>query len=235
MRTRPGKQKAQALLSDRNLSQAWTVYTQFEDEHDGFYIYTDDRTGYSRREYNYVPVGYTKNEKGVIVNLDGSFLTGEQNDAFYRAVDEYDRTHKQERILVDVVAKLVQYGSISEAQFGLVEKMLFQINHRSEIEAQHKAEAEAAAPCPSGRIEIAGLILSTKEEDGPYGRTTKMLVQADSGYKVFGNRPSKSNAGRGQRIRFTATVTVSAKDSKFGYFSRPVGLVEIATVREVVA
>lgn len=140
---------------------------------------------------------------------------------------------KDEQIVVDVVGKLVQYGNLSEKQTAFLGNLLVRIDNRPEREAAEKAAREAAADCPSGRIEIQGTVLSVKtEDDGPYGPTTRMLVQADAGYKVYGSRPSNQIGPdgqtldprcfeRGDRVMFTATVQPSSDDPKFGFFKRP--------------
>ena len=55
-----------------------------------------------------------------------------------------------------------------------------------------------------------------------YGDVLKMLVQDDLGFRVWGSVPvSLEDAERESRITFTATVTASDKDAKFGFFKRP--------------
>lgn len=128
----------------------------------------------------------------------------------------------EEATIRNIVGKLVQYGSASEKQFEFIGKLLAQIPNRNAVAAQRQAEADAAAPCPSGRMVIEGTVLTVKVDDGGYyGPTTKILVKHDSGWKVWGTRPSGTNAERGDKVRFTATVKVSDKDPKFGYYSRP--------------
>lgn len=51
-----------------------------------------------------------------------------------------------------------------------------------------------------------------------------MLVQHETGYKLWGTVPSDllSNGGlKGAAVEFTARVQRSDKDEKFGFFSRP--------------
>jgi hypothetical protein len=128
----------------------------------------------------------------------------------------------EENTIRDIVGKLVQYGSVTEKTFTFIGKLLNDIEHRAEIEAKRKAETEAAAPVPSGRFVIEGIVLSLRlKEEGPFGPTTKMLVQHETGWKVYGTCPSSLDAQKGNRIKFTGTVTVSNNDTKFGYFSRP--------------
>jgi hypothetical protein len=143
--------------------------------------------------------------------------------AVYKAY-EYGQP-KQEEIVADIVGKLVQYGSVSDKSLNYVRSLVNQIENRAAIEAQRKAETDAAAPVPTGRITIEGIVLTTKNVDSAYGPVVKMLVQHDSGYKVWGTKPGSFVTKRGDRISFTATVTSKPEDLKFGYFSRPTNAV----------
>jgi len=125
----------------------------------------------------------------------------------------------------DVVSKLVRYGSISEKQVGFLRFLLRKIADRPQVEARRAAEREAAAPVPvtDARVLVEGEVVSVKVVDGNYGRQTKILVKADAGWKVYGTCPSVLlGVERGERVRFTAAVTPSRDDPKFGFFSRPV-------------
>jgi hypothetical protein len=134
--------------------------------------------------------------------------------------NEYQVGGKEETI-IDIVGKLVRYGSVSEKSINYLGSLLYQIANRATIEAERKAQTDAAAPVPSGRIVIEGIVLTTRVDDTPYGTVTKMLVQHDTGWKVWGSKPSSLNVTRGARIRFTATVEASPTDLKFGFYSRP--------------
>lgn len=129
----------------------------------------------------------------------------------------------EEDTVADIVGKLVRYGSISEKQAAFVAKLLEQIDRRAEIAAARKAEHDAAAPIPAfeGRASVEGEIVSIKVIDGYYGTTTKIVVKADDGWKIYGSMPSSIDAERGARIRFDAAITVSEDDAKFGFFKRP--------------
>ena len=74
---------------------------------------------------------------------------------------------------------------------------------------------------PNGRQVITGVLLGKKYQDSEYGSVLKMLVQDDRGFKVWGSKPSTLKADRTDRIQFTATVTPSDTDPKFGFFKRP--------------
>lgn len=140
----------------------------------------------------------------------------------------------EEKTISDIVSKLVRYGSVSERQLAFVRVLLDKILARKEIEAKRAAEAEAAAPVPvvNGRMVIVGKVLSTKVQEGRFGSQLKMLVQADSGFKVWGTVPSSLTVERGDRVQFEAAVTPSNDDPKFGFFSRPSKAVTLAAANE---
>lgn len=89
---------------------------------------------------------------------------------------------------------------------------------RAELDAAHEAGEDA----PEGRVVITGTVLAFKVQESMYGDVLKMLVQDDRGFRVWGSVPSSlDDAERESRITFTATVTASDKDAKFGFFKRP--------------
>ena len=125
----------------------------------------------------------------------------------------------EESTIRDIVSKLVKYGDISEKAERYLHVLVKKIASRAERAATRAAEAEAAAPCPTGRIEVTGTVVALKVVDGFYGPSTKMLVKAESGFKVWGTRTA--NFEKGDKVRFTATVEPSKDDPKFGFFKRP--------------
>jgi len=128
-----------------------------------------------------------------------------------------NRIGRQEAIITDIVTKVVQYGSISEAQARFVKSLLSQIADRPRLEAIDAAAADF--PVTSERIEIVGEVLSIKEVESQYGITWKMLVRAQAGWKVWVTAPG--NPGKGDKVRFFAKVQPSKDDPKFGFGSRP--------------
>jgi hypothetical protein len=128
----------------------------------------------------------------------------------------------EENTINDMVRNLVRYGSLTEKQEAFMRKLLSTINTREEVAAKRAAEKAQAADCPKGRMVITGTVLSTKMSDGIYGSVLKMLVKTEGGYTVYGTVPSGLEAERGSVVTFKATVEPSDKDSKHGYFSRPI-------------
>lgn len=178
-------------------------------------------------------------EDGTRIKKDG--LTGSQCSAFWdehRGCDDgYKRYianpvvnsaygdfyNEMGRTLCDING----WGHLTEGQEAAVRKMM----ERAEATVQRwDEERNNAQPCPEGRIEITGKIISMKEKETAYGFVTKMLVKSDSGFMVFGTCPSSipktycKHQGWdsvGKKIVFTATVTRSKDDDKFGFFKRP--------------
>lgn len=54
---------------------------------------------------------------------------------------------------------------------------------------ERMAQEPQAAPVIEGRIVITGKILTVKQQDSAYGQVTKMLVQDERGFKVWGTMP----------------------------------------------
>ena len=91
---------------------------------------------------------------------------------------------------------------------------------KDEKSARDKAHHEGE-DVPNGRQVITGVILGMRPQASEYGSVLKMLVQDDRGFRVWGSVPSKLDCNREDHIEFTATVTQSDKDTKFGFFKRP--------------
>jgi hypothetical protein len=127
-------------------------------------------------------------------------------------------------LIVDIIGKLIRYGSISEKQVEFLRKLLLDVKDAEVIAARRAAETAAAAPVPvtNERIEVVGEILSSKVVDSDFGSTLKILVKHASGFKVWGTAPlSLESTEKGTVIAFSARVQPSADDPKFGFFSRP--------------
>jgi hypothetical protein len=127
----------------------------------------------------------------------------------------------EERTIVDIVGKLVKYGSSSDKAVNYIGVLLKKIADRAVVEAQRAAEAALAADCPEGKVTVKGEVVSTKIQDGFYGKQLKMLVKDESGYKVWGSVPAALDVERGTRVVFVATIERSKDDPKFGFFKRP--------------
>ena len=104
---------------------------------------------------------------------------------------------------------------------------LYKLQRLAEEKSQAERDARDAAhqngeDAPEGRVEITGTVLCFKWQGSDYGDVLKMLVQDDRGFRVWGSVPkSLDDAERDSRITFTATITQSDRDAKFGFFKRP--------------
>ena len=104
----------------------------------------------------------------------------------------------------------------------LIRLQKYQQEQREVQRAERDAAHEAGENAPEGRVVITGTVLAFKRQESMYGDVLKMLVQDDRGFRVWGSVPlSLEDAERESRITFTATVTASDKDAKFGFFKRP--------------
>ena len=104
---------------------------------------------------------------------------------------------------------------------------LYKLQRLAEEKSKAEREARDAAhqngeDAPEGRVEITGTVLCFKWQESDYGDVLKMLVQDDRGFRVWGSVPkSLDDAERDSRITFTAAITRSDRDPKFGFFKRP--------------
>lgn len=171
MKFKAGKQKAQAMLDDCGLLDAWGIYNAQTDKTDKNFLW----------KWNTVK---------------------------------------------SVVDTIIKNGSISERQEGFLRKLVDEINSWDKVQAERQAKRDAeraiAEDCPNGRIFVIGEVVSVKCIDTDYGVRQVMTVKSDRGFLVWGSVPSNiDDLSKGDRVSFTATVTRSDKDSKFGFFKRP--------------
>ena len=153
-------------------------------------------------------------------------------------IDWCDKNAERNELEATLDEGFVTYGKLSEKQCAIVrERIKGDTKRQAEWEAKRAEEAALAEPVPSGRHVITGVVLSTREEERSFGYNmsdwcTKLLVKDDRGFKVWGTAASSicplKDAGddgvcKGDTVTFTATLTPSDDDSKFGFFKRPSG------------
>ena len=93
---------------------------------------------------------------------------------------------------------------------------------KAKRDAERAAEDEAAEEAPTGRVEVKGVVLSTKYQDSEIGSTKKMLVLTEAGWKLWPTVPRarlETDAGDANHIK--VTVTPSDDDAKFAFGKRP--------------
>lgn len=129
-----------------------------------------------------------------------------------------------ERKLKDVMYGVITYGKMTDKQASFIKSLVAQCDPKvaAEREAKQAAVKAEAADCPTGRVEITGSVISTKAQASDFGTVQKMLVQHATGYRVWVSIPSGICAERGVEVTFTATITPSKNDPKFGFGSHPV-------------
>ncbi|KKK55632.1 hypothetical protein LCGC14_3072610, partial [marine sediment metagenome] len=127
----------------------------------------------------------------------------------------------EETTIGDIVYKLVKYGSLSDRQISFLSSLLNKIDTRVERQAKRDAERAVADDCPTGKMEIIGVVVKTDMHENDWGVRDVMTVKDDRGFLVWGTSPSAHSIEKGDRVSFHATVTPSDSDSKFGFFKRP--------------
>lgn len=136
---------------------------------------------------------------------------------------------KQEANICDIVGKIEQYGSPSDRQLAFLRALVSQIATREEREAKFAAERALAADIPEGRcknVQCTVLKVERKHYDFDDVGRLVMTVKADAGWVVWGSVPANLvGVEKGGKIERTATLTRSDRDSKFGFFKRPIGRV----------
>lgn len=150
-----------------------------------------------------------------IVKLVATFVAENPDLAFMA-----DKTHAHtNEFVADVSRKLRTYGELSERQVSAVRKAVV----RDAEYAARKAEQaeEIKAPAPSGTVTVTGTVVSTKWHESQYGSTLKWTVKSDEGFLVWGTVPSNVTVERGDRVTFTANLTVSDRDECFAFGKRP--------------
>lgn len=161
--------------------------------------------------------------------LEGNGM-GRAWEIYKGSVNSNDVLPYEERTVASIVGNLIRYGSLTERQENFVASLLRKIETRPEREKEKKerearwaAEKAVAKNCPTGRVVVGGEVLKTAERETHFGLVWKMLVKTDDGYMVWSTIPSAApgNLGRGDRIKFRATLTPSKDDPKFGFAKRP--------------
>jgi hypothetical protein len=129
--------------------------------------------------------------------------------------------------LADIARKSRQYGSASDKQMQLVERLVSEQDAKwaSFVEKQRaRGQEPAKGPIPAAgqRHLIEGVVVAQKSVETPYGTAFKMLVALDNGARLWGTEPSSlSEVAKGDRVRFVAKVEASKDDASFGFYSRP--------------
>ncbi len=129
----------------------------------------------------------------------------------------------------DVYGKLNRYGVISDRQISAL-LASWERDHQREAnrivrEREEAVRRETAQPAPNGRATVIGKIVSASQRATSFGLVWKMLVQLDSGAKVWCSVPTaltvRARELRDKRIKFSAKFTPKTDDPTFAFGSRP--------------
>lgn len=135
--------------------------------------------------------------------------------------------------LVDITNRARQYGSVSDKQVALIERLMGWLDEaeqrRVAREAERAAKTASDVTLPTeGRQQITGEIVSISTQDNDFGVRIVMTVRDDRGFAVWGTLPRSLDPGhgsldnlRGKRCTFTAAIEASDRDPLFGFFKRP--------------
>lgn len=121
----------------------------------------------------------------------------------------------------DMGRRFDRTGELSDKQVRFLLKLRRQVEENKTRQAERQAERAEAADCPEGRVEIVGEVLKTEWRDNDWGGKLVQTVKSDEGFLVWGTVPSSVSVERGDRVRFTAQVSPSDDDPKFGFYKRP--------------
>ncbi len=162
------------------------------------------------------------------LELLGDPLTSAQAEAAVKWAQEMEPRGDFERNLRAVARS----AYIGPKAFGVAAYLPVAYARHLDQEAEREAAPTAPAlPCPEGRVEIEGVVTSFRAHDNGYQTVLKMTVAADDGWRVWVTCPAaiEEQVERGDRVRFTATVTRSDDDETFGWAKRPTRADVVAT------
>lgn len=132
------------------------------------------------------------------------------------------------RIVQDIRAKLIQWGSLTDAQAGLVRKLAREARERA------IRPAEVKVPAPEGKQTVRGEVVSVKEHASDFGYTMKMTVKVEAAggvFLVWVTVPKGLVVERGNHVEFTATLTRSDRDPGFAFGKRPTAASKLEVAR----
>jgi hypothetical protein len=121
-------------------------------------------------------------------------------------------------ILRDMLRKLNQYGSLSQAQIDFALRLSAELARPKEEKPE-----EVHVPAPTGRVEVQGVVVSVKGHESDWGYTEKMTVKVetpDGSWLCWATVPSCLDVERGNRIAFTATLE-PGREPHFAFAKRP--------------
>jgi hypothetical protein len=147
-------------------------------------------------------------------NLLGCHLFGTTDQEFRQFAQSF-------AILTDLVHKLRKWG-LSEKQVTFLKSLCEKFVDLPRTITINREKDAARADAPEGKVVVRGTVLTVKDVEGYYGYEYKMLIEHETGYKVWVTVPKKiSDVVRGNVVEMTMNLTISNKDPKFAYGKRP--------------
>lgn len=137
--------------------------------------------------------------------------------AVYQAIQENGWTGNG--FVNDIYGKAWEYD-LTPAQAEGAVLALQQDQEAAAVEAERMSSIPPIIERES--VEIEGQVIAARWQDNQWGGGMKMLVELDTGQRLWGTVPSSlDDVEQGDRVAFTANVKPSGDDPTFGFFSRP--------------
>ncbi len=165
------------------------------------------------------------------------------NDVNFKNALALDETLAPSSFRSSIRMQFLTKGKLSEKQATAFVNAVWKDKEMADRKAAWKAEQqaktaaliEAGVQAPEGRIPFTGAVRSLKFVLNAFGGATKLLIEADSGAKVWVSLPSEIKgltiedwsleglkaALAGKQVSVTATFKRSDTDATFAFGSRP--------------
>jgi len=128
------------------------------------------------------------------------------------------------KILKELAGSLKKFGTLSEKQISFA---LSLSEKQKQYDIINKERASISAECPTDRVKKQKFtVISVKEElfndiySGSNVIKQKLLLEHESGYRIFGNVVKSLEISQGEILNCSASVTSSPNDKTFGFFKR---------------
>lgn len=128
------------------------------------------------------------------------------------------------KILKELAGSLKKFGTLSEKQISFA---LSLSEKQKQYDIINKERASISAECPTDRVKKQNFtVISVKEElfndiySGSNVIKQKLLLEHESGYRIFGNVVKSLEISQGEILNCSASVTTSSNDKTFGFFKR---------------
>lgn len=227
---RAGKMKAERILREKNAALAWDIYLDNRNTPDGglpdvslfisgekfttidivgklvrYGDISDKAMDYLKRVSVWAGGGIGRKALETYAEELEGFLDPELGPEAFGVLADFMAESDNERF-----RRLSKYVRLLNGEKG--ERILNEITR-----------VASAKDVPAGKkVDVEGVVISTKEVESMYGVSLKMLVESPDGWRVFGSVPNSVDINKGDTITFRASEIEKSKDDpKFGFFKRP--------------